>query len=111
MSTSESGSNHDHLADYIHPHPVRAGICSLPDLKKFWLSSYPKFFKRNVREGLCRGGFLSILGEADTPAGMRCYAEYSKLVEEADPARCFTEFSNPRFVIKRHAGLIPKIKV
>lgn len=75
------------LADYIHLNPVRAGICSLPDLKEYGLSSYPKFFKRNVREGLCRGDFLSILGEADTLGGMRRYAEHLKLVEEADPAR------------------------
>jgi putative transposase len=75
------------LVDYIHLNPVRAGICSLSDLKGYPLSSYPKFFKRIVREGLCRETFLSILGEPDSVAGMRRYAEHLALREEADPER------------------------
>ena len=75
------------LVDYVHLNPVRAGICPLSALKGYALSSYPKFFKRRVREGLCRDVFLSILGEPDGVAGMRRYAEHLALREEADPER------------------------
>lgn len=75
------------LVDYVHLNPVRAGICPLSALKGYALSSYPKYFKRKVRDGLCRGDFLSILGEPDSPAGMRRYAEHLELREEADPER------------------------
>ena len=43
------------------------------------------FLKANTR--LCRGDFLSILGEPDSPAGMRRYAEHLELREEGDPKR------------------------
>ena len=75
------------LIDYIHLNPVRAGICSLPDLKTYGLSSYPKYFRGKVREGLCRRDFLSILGEPDSVAGMRRYAKHLELREEGDPER------------------------
>ena len=75
------------LVDYVHLNPVRAGICPLSALKGYALSSYPKYFKRKVRDGLCRGDFLSILGEPDSPAGMRRYAEHLELREEGDPKR------------------------
>jgi len=71
----------------VHLNPVRAGICPLSALKGYALSSYPKYFKRKVRDGLCRGDFLSILGEPDSPAGMRRYAEHLELREEGAPKR------------------------
>lgn len=73
------------LVDYIHLNPVRAGICPLSELKDYGLSSYPKYFRRKVRDGLCRGDFLSILGEPDSVAGMRRYAKHLELREEGDP--------------------------
>ena len=73
------------LVDYIHLNPVRAGICPLPKLKDYALSSYPKYFLRKVRDGLCRNDFLSILGEADSLAGMRKYAKHLELLEEGNP--------------------------
>jgi len=75
------------LVDYIHLNPVRAGLCGVPDLRGYALSSYPKYHKRKVREGLCREDFLSILGQPDSLAGMRRYTEYLELRDEADPAR------------------------
>jgi len=75
------------LVDYIHLNPVRARICPLSELKDYALSSYPKYFRRKVRGGLCREEFLSILGEPDSLAGMRRYAKHLELLEEGDPKR------------------------
>jgi len=73
------------LVDYIHLNPVRAGICPLSNLKDYRLSSYPKYFRQKIREGLCREDFLSIIGEPDSLAGMRRYAKHLELREEGDP--------------------------
>jgi len=73
------------LVDYIHLNPVRARICPLPELKDYTLSSYPKYFRRKVRSGLCREDFLSVLGEPNSLAGMRRYAKHLELLEEGDP--------------------------
>lgn len=73
------------LIDYIHLNPVRAKVCGLSELKSYKLSSFPKYFKRTIRPGLCREGFLGILGLPDNLAGMRLYADHLKLCEEADP--------------------------
>jgi putative transposase len=75
------------LIDYVHLNPVRAGICPLAALKEYGLSSYSKYFKRKVREGLCRADFLSILGLPDSIAGMNRYEQHLELREEADPKR------------------------
>ena len=75
------------LVDYIHLNPVRAGLCPLSALKEYSLSSYPKYFQRQVREGLCRGNFLSLLDQPDNLAGMRRYSEHLGLQVEADPGR------------------------
>ena len=73
------------LIDYIHLNPVRAKVCPLSELKSYKLSSYPKYFKRTIRSGLCRERFLEILGLPDSLVGMRRYAEHLQLCEEADP--------------------------
>lgn len=73
------------LVDYIHLNPVRAGICRLAELKDYALSSYPKYFRRVVRNGLCRRDFLSILDEPDSLGGMHRYARHLELLEEGDP--------------------------
>ena len=73
------------LIDYIHLNPVRAGICSVEDLKRYELSSYPKFLKRRVRDGLNRKCMLSLLGQADDLRGMRAYETHLSLVDEKDP--------------------------
>lgn len=73
------------LVDYVHLNPVRAGICSVADLKSYALSSYPKYFRRKERKGLCRRDFLSILDLPDSLGGMRRYAEHLELKEEGDP--------------------------
>jgi len=73
------------LVDYVHLNPVRAKICSFRELKAYALSSYPKYFRRDVRSGLCREDFLSILGFPDSLGGMRRYANYLELREEGDP--------------------------
>lgn len=73
------------LVDYVHLNPVRAKICTLPELKSYTLSSYPKYFKRTVRPGLCRGDFLSMLDLPDSLGAMRRYAKHLELKEEGDP--------------------------
>ncbi len=75
------------LVDYIHLNPVRAGICSFAGLTDYKLSSYPKYLKRSVPAGLCRGDFLSILGLPDTPSGMRGYAKRLEFCAENDPEK------------------------
>ncbi len=73
------------LIDYIHLNPVRAGICTLEELRDYELSSYPKYFKRTPMTGLCRDDFLSILGQPSSLAGMRRYKEHLELSEAKDP--------------------------
>lgn len=63
------------LVNYIHLNPVRAGICSIENLRGYDLSSYPKYFMKKIPPGLCRGKFLSMLGFPDSLSGMRRYAE------------------------------------
>mgnify|MGYP006446996325 CR=1 FL=1 len=46
--------------------------------------AYPKYFRRVVRDRLCRQDFLSILGEPDSLGGMYRYAKHLKLLEEGD---------------------------
>jgi len=77
------------VCDYesFHLNPVRAKICSFRELKAYALSSYPKYFRRDVRSGLCREDFLSILGFSDSLGGMRRCANYLELREEGDPRR------------------------
>jgi len=75
------------LVDYVHLNPVRAGIRPLSELKDYGLSSYPKYFERKVRNGLCREDFLSILGEPNSLAGIRRYAKHLEWSEEGDPKR------------------------
>ena len=73
------------LIDYIHLNPVRAGICTLDELKDFDLSSYPKYFKRTPETGLCREDFLGMLDLPSSLAGMRRYKEHLELSEAKDP--------------------------
>jgi putative transposase len=75
------------LIDYIHLNPVRAGICSLENLKNYRLSSYPKFLKRSVRDGLNRKCLLSLIGQPDDLSAMRVYEAHLSLVDEKDPGR------------------------
>jgi putative transposase len=53
------------LADYIHRHPVRAGLGKVRSRKGYERSSFPKYFKNSPRAGLCREGFLGIQGLPD----------------------------------------------
>ncbi len=73
------------LIDYIHLNPVRAGICSVSELKSYALSSFPKYCKRTPPVGLCRGDFLSILGLPDSVAGMNRYKLHLSASEAIDP--------------------------
>ena len=73
------------LVDYIHLNPVRAGICTLDNLRDYTLSSYRKFFKRTPREGLCRDDFLGALELPSSLAGMRRYKTHLELSEAQDP--------------------------
>jgi putative transposase len=73
------------LVDYIHLNPVRAGLCEVKSLKDYELSSFPKYFKKSPRAGLCREDFLGILELPDSLAGIRRYATHLELCEEQDP--------------------------
>lgn len=75
------------LIDYIHLNPVRAGLCSVKELKGFKLSSYPKYWKRKVRSGLDRSSFLGRCGVSDSVAGMRSYEKHLSMVEASDPEK------------------------
>ncbi|MCG8528909.1 MAG: transposase [Opitutales bacterium] len=75
------------LVNYIHLNPVRAGVVSTDELKKYKLSSYPKFFKKTLGLGLCREEFLSILNLPDSLYGMRRYTEHLKVSEESVSGR------------------------
>ncbi len=75
------------LVNYIHLNPVRAGIVSLPQLRAYRSSSYPKLFEKKCPPFLCRSRFLGALEFPDTPQGMKIYAEYLETVEERDPSK------------------------
>jgi hypothetical protein len=75
------------LIDYIHLNPVRAGLCAIENLKTYSLSSYPQYWKRKPREGLCRDVLASLCGFSDSSGGMRRYREHLFLCEEADPGK------------------------
>lgn len=59
--------------------------CGLDKLKEYTLSSYPKYFKRTIREGLCREDFLACLELPSSVAGMRRYQQHLALSEAKDP--------------------------
>lgn len=74
------------LMDYIHLNPVRAGICTVEDLRQFTFSSYPKYWKRTVPAPLNRQILASLAGVSDTVGGMRTYQKHLSLCDERDPA-------------------------
>jgi len=74
------------LIDYIHLNPVRAGICEVAGLRRFRLSSYPKYWRKRVRDGLERKGVLGLCDQPDSVEGMRRYALRLEASEAADPA-------------------------
>lgn len=73
------------LIDYIHLNPVRAGICPVENLRRYSFSSYPKFWRRKVPNGLNRTALSSLLGVKDGIGGMRGYQKHLELSEENDP--------------------------
>lgn len=75
------------LINYIHLNPVRAGLCRLNDLRRYPLSSYIHFWKRNRPAGLDRESVLSLAGLPDSLAGMRAYENMLASVDEADPKK------------------------
>ena len=75
------------LVNYIHLNPVRSKLVELAHLKHYSLSSYPKYFRREVAAPLLRKDFLSECALPDSLAGMRRYAEQLELQEEADPKK------------------------
>lgn len=64
------------LIDYIHLNPVRAGICSVNQLKNYKLSSYAHYWKRRVMAELDREAVLSMYGLPDNLSGMAEYENY-----------------------------------
>jgi REP element-mobilizing transposase RayT len=60
--------------DYIHRHPVRAGLGKVKSRKGCERSSFPKYFNKSPHAGHCRGGFLGILEFPDSLSGLRRYA-------------------------------------
>lgn len=82
----QPGQHFAALVDYIHLNPVRAGICTLGELRVLPLCSYRHYF-RDERPGcLHRGRFLSERGLADSPAGMDAYAHWLASRQAATPA-------------------------
>ncbi len=75
------------LVDYIHLNPVRAKLCSIENLKEYTFSSYPKYWKRNVCEGLDRKTLLSLYDLPNTPTGMNIYEQHLGLLDECDPKK------------------------
>lgn len=75
------------LINYIHLNPVRAKLCTVDELQGHALSSYPKYFKRQVPPPLDRTTLLGLCDLPDTLGGMRKYAELLKRTEEQDPKK------------------------
>lgn len=75
------------LVNYIHLNPVRAGMVSLQELRRYALSSFPKYFVRKPHSCLKRGDFLNQAGFPDSISGMKRYGEYLELQEAADPQK------------------------
>jgi len=83
------------LVNYIHLNPVRAGLLRVEDLPNFPLSSFPKFFKKRLPQGLERSCFLAQAGFPDSMAGMKAYHAYLESREEGEKAN--QEFYQKRF--------------
>ncbi|MEM0967001.1 MAG: transposase [Verrucomicrobiota bacterium] len=75
------------LIDYIHLNPVRAGLCSVDQLRDYPRSSFSKFFKRQVSLPLDRESVLSLCGLPNSLKGTRDYHERLRYLEEGDRAR------------------------
>ena len=74
------------LLHYVHLNPVRAGICSVPELKGYRWSSY--WYLHQPRR---RSAFMdfthtldSVSGAEDTPRGRQKYADYLSRVAADD---------------------------
>jgi putative transposase len=84
----EEGESVLRVVNYIHLNPVRAGIETVKTLRRYELSSFPKFFRRKRPACLISRDWLWLAGDLKaTAAGMRCYHRYLAMVaeEQADP--------------------------
>ena len=76
------------LVDYIHLNPVRARMCTVVDLEKHSLSSFPKYLAGDSpAAGLQRAAMLGLHGLPNSPKGMALYRDHLALAEESDPLR------------------------
>lgn len=86
----EDGSALLAVVNYIHLNPVRAGLVDVEHLREYGLSSFPKYFWRKGKRPacLCNATWLWEAGcLKPTLGGMRCYHEYLKYQDEADPGK------------------------
>lgn len=84
----EDGPSVLRVVNYIHLNPVRAGLAKVTTLKRYSLSSFPKFFLKKRPACLDARDWLAAAGDLKpTPAGMRCYHESLKYAIETDPQK------------------------
>jgi REP element-mobilizing transposase RayT len=77
------------LQHYVHLNPVRAGICSLDELKGYRWSSYWYLWHPSKRPGFMdiTGALDHAGGLKDTPAGRRSYRAYLDWLSTDSPAQ------------------------
>ncbi len=75
------------VVNYVHLNPVRAGLCTLEDLRSYGLGSYGHFFRKHRPDWLVRAEFLGQLHLPDSLKGMNTYAKMLALADEQDPEK------------------------
>ncbi len=75
------------LINYIHLNPARAGLVSIDDLRRYPLSSYAHYWKRQRPACLDRAAVLALAGLPDSTEGMRSYEALLASVDEANPRK------------------------
>jgi putative transposase len=84
----ENGGYMLQAANYVHLNPVRARLVELEQLRKYELSSFPKFFRRKRDACLHNEDWLSLAGNLrPTISGMNCYHKYLALCNENNPLK------------------------
>ena len=84
----EPGPSLLRVVNYIHLNPVRAGICSLPELRSYKLGSFPKWLRKDCPPSLvCEDWLEQCGGLKRTRAGINRYEKLLALADERKPGK------------------------
>lgn len=91
----EPGPVLGYVVNYIHLNPIRAGVVTLENLRKYPWTSYHRFRQRNRPAFLaCENWLFELGGLQDTPGGWRSYESYLTWLAQNDSAQTAQNFEN-----------------